>query len=191
MIRRARARGLSARGARGGPACGAAPALRPESPPPCATRSLRPSAGSLRAFGCPCAGRATALPLSPALSGLAGGAYLFIPLSLRVQSRLVVYSQRCGVTQPVRRCAPLPLSGSCTRSERVRHKPLRGQRLPPVGGPLFFGYRLELRCGCSGVSLRCRCPQFAPAAPAPSARWRWSLFIGCALCYALSGAPPP
>lgn len=93
------------------------------------SHAIRASAGSLRASGCPCAARATALPATWAPSVVAGGAYLFIPLSLRVQNPYLAHSVCCSVTHAVPRVARLPLSGSCTRSERVRHKPLRGQRL--------------------------------------------------------------
>ena len=109
---------------------------------------VRPSAGSLRASGCPCAGRATALPATWAPSVVAGGSYLFIPLRVRVQSPFLAHSVCCSVTHAVPRVARLPLSGSCTRSERVRHKPLRGQRLSLT--LLFF----SATALCRGALLR-------------------------------------
>lgn len=95
----------------------------PPSPP---VGGSRPSSWGLRAFAPTSSARATALPLSPALYGSSGSLYLFFPLSGRLQNLSVGSIAVRRVANPFRRVAPLPLSGSCTGSDRCATSPLRG-----------------------------------------------------------------
>ena len=196
-------------------------------PPPCAPRSvlqsficsgvalgsaplIRPSLVPLRAFGAPASGRGCALPAGGGrvivvrlfFHLFCSGAFAApVAVSRNIIARLVVW-------------AVPPLWGGCPCRAPAAGAAAAPGGTPPTGAlpsvgtavslrGFFFGYRLELRAGCQGVSPLAQACEVCPPAPllecpqagdifclARGARGSRFLLGACAPAPLAGGAPP-